>query len=59
MRGTILAQWKELGLASAPNTGDTRVHASASPFEVCSFSFLSLYLHTKLNEIYNRVSLSE
>jgi nucleoside diphosphate kinase len=41
VRGTILAQWKELGLASAPNTGDNGVHASASPFEVCSFLLLS------------------
>ena len=41
VRGTILTQWKELGLASAPNTGDNGVHASASPFEVCSFLLLS------------------
>lgn len=33
VRGTILTQWKELGLTSAPNTGDNGVHASASPFE--------------------------
>ena len=33
LRGGILAKWKELGLSSAPNTGDNCVHASASPFE--------------------------
>ena len=33
IRGTILAQYAELGLASAPNTGENGVHASASPFE--------------------------
>ena len=33
IRGTILAQWEALGLASEPNTGDNGVHASASPFE--------------------------
>jgi hypothetical protein len=32
-RGAILANWKELGLTSEPNTGDNGVHASASPFE--------------------------
>jgi hypothetical protein len=32
-RGGILANWKELGLTSEPNTGDNGVHASASPFE--------------------------
>jgi len=32
-RGAILANWKDLGLASEPNTGDNGVHASASPFE--------------------------
>ena len=33
LRGIVLAQWKELGLADVPNTGDNGVHASASPFE--------------------------
>ena len=33
LRGKIMADWKGLGLASAPNTGDNGVHASASPFE--------------------------
>jgi hypothetical protein len=33
LRGAILAKWKDLGLASEPNTGDNGVHASASPFE--------------------------
>jgi len=33
LRGAILEKWKELGLASEPNTGDNGVHASASPFE--------------------------
>merc|ERR1712066_345396 len=33
LRGLIMAQWKELGLASEPNVGDNGVHASASPFE--------------------------
>lgn len=33
VRGRVLAQWKELGLATKPNTGDNGVHASASPFE--------------------------
>jgi len=33
IRGTIMSDWKQLGLASAPNTGDNGVHASASPFE--------------------------
>jgi nucleoside diphosphate kinase len=32
-RGKIMAEWKELGLSSEPNTGDNGVHASASPFE--------------------------
>jgi hypothetical protein len=32
-RGAVLAKWKDLGLASEPNTGDNAVHASASPFE--------------------------
>ena len=27
------SDWESLGLASAPNTGDNGVHASASPFE--------------------------
>merc|ERR1712087_532585 len=33
LRGQILANWKDLGLASEPNTGDNGMHASASPFE--------------------------
>jgi len=33
LRGTILKDWKNLGLKSEPNTGDNGVHASASPFE--------------------------
>jgi hypothetical protein len=33
LRGQILANWGELGLKSAPDTGDNGVHASASPFE--------------------------
>jgi len=33
LRGTILKDWKALGLKSEPNTGDNGVHASASPFE--------------------------
>lgn len=33
LRGKILAEWKELGLAAEPNTSDNCVHASASPFE--------------------------
>lgn len=33
LRGTILADWKSLGLKSEPNVGDNGVHASASPFE--------------------------
>lgn len=33
LRGNILANWKDLGLSSEPNTGDNGVHASASPFE--------------------------
>merc|ERR1712151_969495 len=33
LRGGALADWKNLGLASAPNTGENCVHASASPFE--------------------------
>jgi hypothetical protein len=32
-RGMIYADWKNLGLAAVPNTGDNGVHASASPFE--------------------------
>jgi len=50
VRGTILSQWKELGLTSAPNTGDNGVHASASPFEVGYFLLsLSLSLVSLLN----------
>ena len=33
LRGIIMADWKALGLDSAPNTGNNGVHASASPFE--------------------------
>jgi len=33
LRGGALADWKNLGLESAPNTGENCVHASASPFE--------------------------
>lgn len=33
LRNTIFKDWKALGLASVPNTGDNGVHASASPFE--------------------------
>eukprot|EP00536_Pseudo-nitzschia_multiseries_P010516 jgi/Psemu1/203519/e_gw1.323.46.1 len=33
IRRTILDEYKKLGLASKPNTGDNGVHASASPFE--------------------------
>jgi hypothetical protein len=33
LRGGALADWQNLGLAAAPNTGENCVHASASPFE--------------------------
>lgn len=33
VRRTILDEYKTLGLATKPNTGDNGVHASASPFE--------------------------
>jgi len=33
LRGQVFANWKELGLAAEPDTGDNGVHASASPFE--------------------------
>jgi len=33
IRGMILANWQELGLASQPNVGNNGVHASASPLE--------------------------
>ena len=33
LRGTILKDWKALGLKASPNVGDNGVHASASPFE--------------------------
>merc|ERR1719469_292534 len=33
LRGQILKQWKELGLAAEPDVGDNGMHASASPFE--------------------------
>jgi len=33
VRGLIYADWKALGLAAEPDTGDNGVHASASPFE--------------------------
>jgi len=33
LRGIIFKDWKDLGLAAEPNTGDNGMHASASPFE--------------------------
>ena len=33
LRGALFSGWEGFGLASAPNTGDNGVHASASPFE--------------------------
>jgi len=33
LRGLVMSGWKDLGLASEPNTSDNAVHASASPFE--------------------------
>jgi len=33
LRGLVMKQWEELGLAAEPNVGDNGVHASASPFE--------------------------
>lgn len=33
LRGTMLKDWKKLGLDYEPNVGDNGVHASASPFE--------------------------
>jgi len=33
LRGQILEQWEELGLAAVPDVGDNGMHASASPFE--------------------------
>lgn len=36
LRGIIMADWKKLGLAAEPNTGDNGVHASASPFEAAA-----------------------
>jgi len=33
VRGGALADWENLGLAAAPNTGENCCHASASPFE--------------------------
>lgn len=33
LRGRMLTEWQELGLAYEPNVGDNCVHASASPFE--------------------------
>lgn len=33
LRGKVLTNWKQLGLASMPNVGDNGIHASASPFE--------------------------
>lgn len=33
LRGSILKDWKALGLTESPNVGDNGVHASASPFE--------------------------
>ena len=32
-RRAVLDDWKKLGLAACPDTGDNGVHASASPFE--------------------------
>ena len=32
-RNMIFQQWRALGLAAEPDTGDNGVHASASPFE--------------------------
>ena len=36
LRRAILDEWKGLGLAAEPDTGDNGVHASASPFEALS-----------------------
>jgi len=33
LRGTVLRDWKSLGLTKEPNVGDNAVHGSASPFE--------------------------
>lgn len=33
LRGSMLTNWKALGMDSEPNTGNNCVHASASPFE--------------------------
>ena len=33
LRHAVFKGWKGLGLAAEPNTGNNRVHASASPFE--------------------------
>jgi nucleoside diphosphate kinase len=33
LRGSMLANWKELGMDAEPTVGDNCVHASASPFE--------------------------
>ena len=44
IRRSILNQYKELGLPSAPNNSDNGVHASASPFEALAekLNWLSL-----------------
>jgi len=36
LRGLVLADWKNLGLAAEPNVGDNGLHASASPFEAAA-----------------------
>jgi len=36
LRRAVLDDWRALGLASVPDTGDNGVHASASPFEALS-----------------------
>lgn len=48
MRGLILADWKNLGLAAEPNVGDNGVHASASPFE--GFAERNNWLEVKLED---------
>ena len=44
IRRSILNQYKDLGLSSAPNNSDNGVHASASPFEALAekLNWLSL-----------------
>ena len=50
IRRSILNQYKELGLSSAPNNSDNGVHASASPFEALAekLNWLSLDLESDL-----------